>query len=103
MSDQLIPLLWLQEFQIIRKPTFVKSVASRCNDLSIPGHDANYVAQLIVDGNTEILDDFAPASRQRTKKKVCSIFVYNKEVADAKKFRKQYERQFAKSKSEINR
>ena len=83
-----------RNFKLLENPAFVQSVASRYNELSIPGHDANYVAQFIVDRITESLDDFAPVSRRRTKKKVRSNFVYNKEVADAKQIRRQYERQF---------
>ena len=78
----------------MENPACAQSVASRYNELSIPGCDANYVAQFIVDSITESLDDFAPVSRRRTKKKVGSNFVNNKEVADAKQIRRQYERQF---------
>ena len=53
----------------MENPAFVQSVASRYNELSIPGRDANYVAQFIVDGITQSLDDFAPVSRRKKKEK----------------------------------
>ena len=49
------------------------------------------------------MDGIAPVSKRKTKKKVRSNFVHLKEVADAKQIRRQYERQFAKTKSEIEK
>ena len=49
------------------------------------------------------MDGIAPVSRRKLKKKVRSNFVHLKEVADAKQIRRQYERQFTKTKSEIEK
>ena len=71
---------------------FRNSVALYCDQLCYSEDNAEVLADSLFKKLSDDLDQFAPSVSRKTKKKRRSDFIYSREVSDAKRLRRGYER-----------
>ena len=82
---------------------FRNSIALYCDQLCYSEDNAEFLADSLFKKLSDDLDQFAPSVSRKTKKKRRSDFIYSREVSDAKRLRRGYERQYRKHGREIDK
>ena len=95
-----------RDLKSIDCPEFLSYASEKLTQLSnyaLTCSSSDDLALRFVDFLKTSLDDFAPISVRKTSQNKSSSFPYDPVVADAKRYRRQLERKFIKSKSEIDK
>ena len=90
-----------RDYKALNCEKFVDSVSSKCGQLSNGGDNPDDLSESIVRIVSDSVDEFAPVSQRKTKKKRRSNYVFDQEISEAKQVRRQLERQYRKNKLEV--
>ena len=92
-----------RDYKVLNCEKFVDFVSSKCGQLSNGGDNPDDLSESIVRIVSDSVDEFAPVSQRKTKKKRRSNYVFDQEISEAKQVRRQLERQYRKNKLEVYR